>query len=115
MKTMAALRSWARADRAVTEDVACKGTALESATFKLRGKAFLFVQPKAGSYIVRLKLQRSLSEASRRGYEVGANGWVKLTLASEDPPAVLAAWVDESRSIVAPPAARKAPARKTRS
>lgn len=101
MRTMTALRAWATRDQAVTEDIACKGTALESTTFKLGGKAFLFVQPKDGTYVVRLKLQRSLAEAKRCGYEAGANGWVKVTLASEDPPAVLATWVDESRSTVA--------------
>lgn len=52
MKTMTALRAWANRDKSVTEDVACKGTALESTTFKLGGKAFLFVQPKDGSYVV---------------------------------------------------------------
>lgn len=101
MKTMAALRAWATRGQGVTEDVACKGTALESTTFKLGGKAFLFVQPKNGSFIVRLKLQRSLPKAKRRGYEAGANGWVKITFASEDPPAVLSTWVDESRCTVA--------------
>lgn len=113
MRTMAALRAWATRDQAVTEDVACQGTALESTTFKLGGKAFLFVQPKDGAYVVRLKLQRSLAEAKRRGYEGGANGWVKITLPSEDPPAVLATWVDESRSTVTG-AGRAGPKRKGR-
>lgn len=108
MKTMAALRKWANADGPVAEDVACKGTALESTSFKLGGKAFLFVQPKPGAFVVRLKLGGALTEAKRLGYDVGANGWVKGTLGPEDPPPVLAQWIGESRALTTKgaPAAR---------
>lgn len=101
MKTVSAIGKWATRDHNVTKDVACKGTALESTAFKLGGKTFLFLQQKDGAYIARLKLNRSLAEAKRLGHEVGANGWVKITIAAIDPPAILEPWIEESRVAVA--------------
>lgn len=112
LKAITAIRAWATRGASVAEDVACKGTALESTTFKVGGKAFLFVQAKAGLYVVRLKLKDSIAKAKRSGHEVGNSGWVKITLASEELPAELATWVRESRDLVATPSKRAKPEKK---
>ena len=59
------------------EDVACEGTALESRSFKINGKAFLFV----GARDARLKSDGK---------------WIKLELATSRPRAELAALVRAS-------------------
>jgi len=97
------LRAMALDHKDVTEQVACKGTALESITFQRGSKAFLFLGRKGGFQIVRLKLLKSEEEAKRLAkeepgrYELGANGWAKLTLGEDSAPAkLLEKWVDES-------------------
>jgi hypothetical protein len=95
------------------EDVACKGTALESAVFKAGKKSFLFVGPKQA----RLKLGPSVSEAKklaakkRGSCEVGAIGWVVVNLGPDAPPIdVLERWIAESHALMAGAAAPKAKA-----
>ena len=112
------LRSFAARLPDVEQGIACKGTALESVTFQVRKKAFLFVGPKAA----RLKLDRSLDEARRLAakqpeIEVGTGGWVKIATAGKGPPAkVLERWVGESHALYAGTAAGsargKAPAKR---
>ncbi|MFO0635722.1 MAG: hypothetical protein U0168_23015 [Nannocystaceae bacterium] len=89
------------AEPGVTEDVACKGTALESTSYKLGGRAFLFVQRKHGALVLRLKLAASADAAVRAGGTAGAHGWVTLTVPAEDPATALQGWVHESRELVA--------------
>lgn len=91
------LAAIARALPDVTEGVACAGTALESRTFQVGGKAFLFLSAK----LARLKLAASAADAKRRGAEVGANGWTKLALDALPPAAVCKRWVAESHALLA--------------
>lgn len=83
----------------VEEGVACAGTALESTTFKVRGKAFLFV----GAGAARLVLDGSLGEARRLAAaepdrcQVGSGGWVKIALGAGLPARdVIERWIAES-------------------
>ena len=84
----------------VEEGVACEGTAVESRTFKVQGKAFLFLRPRTAM----LKLGESAMEAAGMGekepgrYRVGAGGWATITLDDEwsPPPRVMARWIAES-------------------
>jgi len=84
----------------VERGVACAGTALESRTFRTRGKAFLFL--RAGD--ARLKLEQSLAAAIRMAaddpdrYHAGANGWVMVRWGRDGVPPLrtLVRWIDES-------------------
>jgi hypothetical protein len=91
------LAAIARSLPAVTEGVACAGTALESRTFQVHGRAFLFLSGK----VARLKLAASATDAQRRGAEVGANGWTKLPLDALPPAAVCKRWIVESHALFA--------------
>lgn len=86
----------------VTSGVACLGTALESKTFTTNKKAFLFVSKKDA----RLKLAASTAEAKAAGFDVGANGWVKIPLTGLPAAATLKKWIAESHALMTP-AARK--------
>jgi hypothetical protein len=83
--------------------VACKGTALESTTFRARKKAFLFV----GAGNARLKLETSLAEAKKLEKKglctVGSNGWVAMSLTASGHPTVdvVERWIGESYRCVA--------------
>jgi hypothetical protein len=87
----------------VEQGIACKGTALESITFNVRKKAFLFV----GASHARFKLRDAIAEATKlavkkepMGVTVGSLGWVKVSLAGAVPPRdVLEHWVAESYRI----------------
>jgi len=103
-----ALRKCALAHPDVEEGIACKGTALESSTFKARKKAFLFVQPKDGGMKLRLKLDTLAPEAKKLAakepdrYGVGAKGWVAATFGPDEAPpkGLLERWIAESYRIV---------------
>ena len=103
---MQALRKLALSYPEAQEGIACKGTALECSTFNARSKAFLFV----GAADVRLKLDASLAEANKLAakepsrYQVGAHGWVKVTLHQDEaaPLELLKKWIDESYRLLAP-------------
>ena len=101
------------------EGTACKGTAIECSTFKVKGKAFLFV----GRAEIRLKLADSLAEATRLAakepsrYTVGANGWTKITFNDDEPlpMEIVTLWIDESYRLMAPrqsPPSKSAASRK---
>jgi hypothetical protein len=101
-----ALRKAARRLPDVEEGVACEGTAVESRTFRIGKKAFLFVRPAA----LMLKVDES-AEAVRRlaakddRYRIGAGGWVTVTLGSAPPPSLplITRWMNESyRGMAAP-------------
>ena len=108
------LENLALAHPEVQQGIACAGTAVESRTFTIRKKAFLFVRPKA----IMLKLRESLPEAvslsskepKRFKAKAGAENWITIQLdAGPVPPAkLLERWVAESYRILAePPAAKK--------
>lgn len=96
---------------AVTEGVACEGTALERRTVKVGTKAFVFI----GATEAMLKLESSLAEASAfaeaapEHCRVGSGGWVKLTIGQKESPAeeVVARWIVESYDLAA--SAKKRP------
>jgi hypothetical protein len=79
----------------VDQGIACVGTALESRTYLLGKKSFLFVSRKD----VRLKLSASAAKAKKLGLAVGANGWVKLALDALPPARVLERWIAESYAL----------------
>lgn len=105
-KITVALRKIALRFPEAEEGIACKGTALECATFKARKKAYLFLC----AIEIKVKLGDSLGEAEE--YEtkdagcckVGAHGWVAVYLANEHTPPldVLERWIDESYRLLAP-------------
>ena len=101
---MKALATIALALPDVTQGIACAGTVLESRTFCVGGKAFLFV----GGKDARLKLDASAKDATARGFAVGANGWVKLSLDALPPVKVLAGWIAESHALLGKPAGKSA-------
>lgn len=90
----------------VTEGIACAGTALESRTLKIGGKAFAFFGPSE----LRVKLSRSLPAAERLARTrpgscvPSAAGWTKCTLGPGMLPlTTLAKWITESYRMFAPP------------
>ncbi len=110
-RAVQAMRRAALRPADVQESVACKGTAIESATFKVGGRAFLFL--RSGRVMVRL--DRSQKEASRLAgkkpacYKVGSGGWTTVTF--EDPKDVsiklLERWISESYRVLASAGASK--------
>lgn len=108
---MSSLASIALALSGVDEGIACAGTALESRTYRVNGKAFLFVSREHA----RLKLDRSAAEARKRGAEVGAGGWTKLSLDDLPPQAILRRWIGESHELIGsePAPKKKSAASKT--
>lgn len=71
MKTAKTLATWATAGAPdVTQKLACVGTPIESTSYAIGGKAFLFVQAKKGATVIaRFKLDGSLAEAKQAGCE----------------------------------------------
>jgi hypothetical protein len=97
-KLTTALRSAALSHSGVEETVACKGTAVESASFRVKNKAFLFLSDSH----IRLKLDASIAKATKLGCEVGKLGWVKVDLTGRPPPvSVLKTWIRESYTLMA--------------
>jgi predicted DNA-binding protein (MmcQ/YjbR family) len=86
----------------VERGVACAGTALESRTYQVKKKSFLFVSNEQA----RMKLDASASEARRLGFAVGANGWVTVSLDAPPKAAVMKRWIAESYSLVSRPAGK---------
>jgi predicted DNA-binding protein (MmcQ/YjbR family) len=104
-RAVQALRQAALRHADVQESVACKGTAIESATFKVGGRVFLFL--RSGRVMVRL--DRSQEEATRLAeekpacYKVGSGGWT--TVSSTGPKELslklLEKWIAESYRLFA--------------
>ena len=108
--TMDALWDAATRTPGVESGVACAGTAVETRTAKVRGKAFLFLRPQDA----RFKLAASAAEASRpgSGCKVGAGGWCHVVLGAADTPPleVMERWIAESHGLMAAPASGKSKA-----
>lgn len=90
----------------VEEGIACAGTAIESRTYKLKERAFVFVRP--GN--IMLKLGPSLAEAAAMAkratppgsLKAGAGGWVTITRGcAEVSAAMVTQWVKESHGLFA--------------
>ncbi len=107
---MADLAALAAALPGTEQGIACAGTALESRTFHIRRKTFLFLSKRQA----RLKLDASAPEARALGLPVGANRWVTLQLDALPATSVLKRWIAESHSLFAP-ASRSAPTKPARS
>jgi hypothetical protein len=107
---MADLAALAAALPGTTHGVACAGTSLESRTFQVQRKTFLFLSKRQA----RLKLDASAPEARKLGLPVGANGWVTLELDALPAATVLKRWIAESHALFAPPG-RPAPPKSPRS
>lgn len=95
--------------------VACAGTKVESRTYRVCERAFLFVRPLE----LMLKLAELFPEAqewARRSpeqYKTGAGGWVTVKLAPGLPPKeVLVRWIGESYRLMAVVPAKRAKKRK---
>ena len=103
MRTEQLLAKAAKALDDVGEGVACAGTVLESKTYTVGGKAFLFLGPKNA----RLKLADSAQEAralaslSNSSVRIGTGGWTTIGFADGSAPAdaVLRRWVVESHGL----------------
>ena len=88
----------------VEESIVCN-----KAAFKARNKGFVFLGMDDESYNVMLKLDASISEATRLAKaeswcRVGANGWVTAVFGHKQapPPGLLERWIDESYRLLAP-------------
>lgn len=90
------LRALAAALPGVSTEVACAGTPLESTSYRVGKKSFLFV----GAREIRLKLGPSLGAAAAAGARPGAHGWVTCAVGSL--PAAIGDWVRESHALAAP-------------
>lgn len=109
-KAASMLAKLAHAHDGVEEGVACAGTAIESRTYIVRKKAFLFVQEKDDTLVLRMRLGASFKEAEKlaattpKAFEAGRGGWVKLAFATGKPPReeLLKRWISESYSLYAP-------------
>ncbi|MBL9007913.1 MAG: MmcQ/YjbR family DNA-binding protein [Myxococcales bacterium] len=92
----------------VEEGIACAGTPLEKATYRVGNKAFLFLGNKGDRYDAMLKLDASLDEALRlaaaspASYRVGSTGWVTATFAAAEvpPTGVIERWIAESHAVM---------------
>jgi predicted DNA-binding protein (MmcQ/YjbR family) len=97
-KIMQSLRKSALAFPDVDEGVACEGTPIECATFKVKKKTFLFVNENNA----RLRLKQSASEAQKlakkepQRYVIGPQGWAKIFLGEDPPLDLLLRWLEES-------------------
>ncbi len=115
-RTASMLREFALSHDGVDEGVACAGTAIESQTFNVKKKTFLFLEAKDDLLIVRFRLKESvpelekLAKADPAAFETGKFGWSKLTFEDRKPPAKkdLKRWIAESYQQFAP---KKKPAK----
>ncbi|MCA9242341.1 MAG: MmcQ/YjbR family DNA-binding protein [Phycisphaerales bacterium] len=98
------LREAARAYADVDEGMSCSQT-----SFKVRGKAFLFVGEQGGRFKAMFKLDDSLDQAESlaadapKDVQVGKNGWVTARFTTEQPMAarVWKKWLKESYALAA--------------
>jgi predicted DNA-binding protein (MmcQ/YjbR family) len=115
---MKSLRTLASKLPDVEEGIACKGNSLECTTFKVGGKAFLFL----GRADIRLKLSDSLPDAVKLAkkeperFSAGAGGWVKVSYSDAQPLPldVVKGWIEESYRLMAPKNSPAKPKGKTK-
>lgn len=112
-----ALAKVAAAFADVEEGIACKGTAVESRTYKHGGKAFLFL--RRGNVMVRLRdcltEAQQLSNQNPAMYRAGSGGWTTIRWNDGDAPpmATLTRWIADSyNSYAGPPSPEAKPPKK---
>ena len=103
MTTAAEFRKFALSLEGSEEHIACKETAIEQSSFKVKKKSFFFLQEKGDVLILRFKLGDSLgeAEADKTGeIEVG-KGWVTWRYPVKKSPGKrkLKKWVKESHAL----------------
>lgn len=109
--TIAALRKAALRHANVKQTVACEGTAIESTSYTVNGKAFLFLRPRAAM----LKLGKSRDEAvtlateSPATYKVGNGGWTTVAEPGKAPLTLMQKWIAESYALFANGSSKKSP------
>jgi hypothetical protein len=104
-EVLLALREVALQHADVEEGLACKGTVVQSATFTVRGKAFLFLRPGRAM----MKLEASSAEAKKQAakfpdrYKLGAGGWATVTYTTSKDVSLpmLRRWIAESYGLFA--------------
>ncbi len=109
-KSLTMLHKLAHAHANVQQGVACAGTSLESLTFCVGKKAFLFVAARDDSLQLRFKLgpslaaMKALADNDPEHFEAGKAGWCKATFAQARPPSQkqLKLWIAESYTLSAP-------------
>jgi hypothetical protein len=104
-RVVVALRRAALRHPDVEESVACKGTPIESATFKIGGRAFLFL--RSGRVMVRLDRSQEeaagLAQKKPERYKIGSGGWATVTFEGPKDVSIrlLERWVSESYGVLA--------------
>lgn len=100
-----AMRKLAEGYADAEQGIACAGTAVESRTYKVNGRAFLFLRPQDA----RLKLAASLGEAADLAASApevcsaGAGGWVHVKFgagAALPSVATITRWIAESYELM---------------
>lgn len=100
-----------------------KGAACTQSSFKVGGKAFLFVGEQGGRSKVMLKLDASMAEARKLAkqapddYQVGTTGWVtaRFDATRPMPKRLWERWLEESYAMSAGGAKKKVTKKKTAS
>ncbi len=102
-KMIESLRKVALSCPDTEETLSCKGSAIQSATFKIKGKSFLFVRP--GNVMVKLgasfEQAGELAAKHPKSLKVGKGGWTTVTDpgSKEVPLALLKKWAKESYAV----------------
>jgi len=92
-----------------------EGTACTQSSFKVGGKAFLFVGEQGGRSKAMFKLDQSRAQASQlaaqhpEDYQVGSSIWITARFSAEKPmpEEVWQKWLDESYALSLPKKKRK--------
>jgi hypothetical protein len=107
-KLAAALKKAASKHPGAEESIACAGTAIESSTWGVGKKVFLFAGVSKGVVSIRVRLAASAGEAKQlakaepQRYALGASGWATVKFGEDEPPplGLLERWIAESWSLV---------------
>lgn len=98
-----------------------KGTSCTQSSFKRGGKAFFYCGPQGERFKAMFKLDKSRSEAEGLAekqpdcFDVGSTAWVTARFSAEEPmpKRLWTKWLNESYTLNAAPAKKKAAKKKT--
>lgn len=96
-----------------------EGTACTQSSFKVGGKAFLFIGEQGGRYKAMFKLQDSIAQAEQLAskepdnYQVGSWTTARFTAEKPIPKRVWQKWLNESYALASSRSAKKKSAKKT--